>query len=76
MKLNYSRIVIMDTVLPSVGAPAFSSLLDINMIATAGIERTDRHWRELLEGVGLRVLNIEVPAMGDGIIEDVLANND
>ena len=76
MKLNYSRIVIMDAVLPSVGALAFSSLLDINMIATAGIERTDRHWRELLEGVGLRVLNIEVPTMGDGIIEAVLANND
>ena len=75
MKRNYSRIVIMDAVLPSVGAPVFSSLLDINMIAVAGIERTDRHWRSLLEGVGLRVLNIEVPPMGDAIIEAVIADS-
>ena len=76
MKRNYSRIVIMDAVLPSVRAPVFSSLLDINMITLAGIERTDRHWRSLLEGVGLKVMNIEVPPMGDGIIEAVLGNKD
>ena len=76
MKRNYSRIVIMDAVLPSVGASVFSSLLDINMIAVAGIERTDRHWRSLLEGVGLRVSNIEVPPAGDGIIEAVIATNE
>ena len=74
MKPNYSRIIIMDAVLPSTGASTFASLFDINMIAIAGIERTDEHWRKLLEGVGLRVLNIEVPSMGDGIIEAVLAD--
>ena len=46
------------------------------MIALAGIEKTDSHWPELLEGEGLRVLKIEVPAMGVGIIEAVLASND
>ncbi|CAF9941853.1 MAG: hypothetical protein ALECFALPRED_009355 [Alectoria fallacina] len=74
MKPNYSRIVIMDHVIPSTGASAFSSLLDINMITLAGIERTDGHWRKLLEGVGLKVLYIEVPLMGDGVIEAVLAD--
>lgn len=64
----------MDTVLPSTGASTFASLFDINMIAIAGLERTDKHWRKLLEGVGLRVLKIEVPLMGDGIIEAVLAD--
>ena len=74
MKPDYSRVVIMDAVLPSRGASTFASLFDINMIAIAGIERTDEHWRKLLEGVGLRVVKIEVPVMGDGIIEDVLAD--
>lgn len=63
----------MDAVLPSQGASAYSSLLDINMIALAGIERTDPHWRELLEGVGLRVVRVEAGGMGDGIIEAVLS---
>lgn len=74
MKPNYSRIVIMDHVIPSTGASAFSALLDINMITLAGIERTDGHWRKLLEGVGLKVLYIEMPLMGDGVIEAVLAD--
>ena len=73
MKPNYSRIVILDAVLPSTGASTFASLFDISMIAIAGIERTDEHWRKLLEGVGLSVLKIEVPEMGDGTIEAVLA---
>lgn len=58
------------------GASALSSLLDINMIPLAGIERTDGHWRKLLEGVGLRILDIKVTSMGDGIIEAVLADED
>ena len=75
MRRNYSRIIIMDAVLPSMGASAYSSLLDINMIPIAGIERTNGHWRKLLEGVGLRILDIKV-SMGDGIIEAVLADED
>ena len=74
LRRGYSRIVIMDAVLPSMGASAYSSLLDINMITLAGIERTDRHWRELLEGVGMKVVNIKVPLIGDGIIEAMLAD--
>ena len=64
----------MDAVVPSTGASTVASLSDINMIAIASIERTDEHWRKLLEGVGLRVLKIEVPLMGDGIIEAILAD--
>ena len=44
------------------------------MIAIAGIERTDEHWRKFLEGIGLRILKIEMPLMGDGITEAVLAD--
>ncbi|KAL9032318.1 MAG: hypothetical protein Q9214_008018 [Letrouitia sp. 1 TL-2023] len=72
MKPKYSRIIIMDAVLPSIGASSFSALLDINMMTLAGIERTERHWRKLLHRVGLKVLDINVPPIGDGIIEAVL----
>jgi hypothetical protein len=59
MQKGYSRILIMDAVLPNTGAGAFESLLDINMMPLSGIERTERHWRELLEGAGLRVVKVE-----------------
>lgn len=63
-----SRLVIMDTVLPSIGATAYATLLDINMMTIAGIERTDRQWRELLEAEGLKIVDVKTPAVGDGII--------
>ncbi|KAL6716758.1 hypothetical protein ACLMJK_006326 [Lecanora helva] len=74
MKRGFSRIIIMDAVLPSKGASAFASLFDINMIAIAGIERTKTHWQTLLEGVGLTVKSVQTPFMWDGIIEAVLAD--
>ena len=66
----------MDVVLPSMGASAFSCLFDINMIPIAGMERTDGQWRKPLEGVGLRVVDIQMPLIGDGIIEAVLADEE
>jgi hypothetical protein len=74
MKRGYSRLLIADSVLPDVGASVFGSLFDINMMTLSGIERTERHWRELLEGEGLQVTNILPPkdGKGDSIIEVVL----
>jgi hypothetical protein len=59
MKKGYSRILIMDAVLPDKGAGAFECLLDINMMPLSGIERTERHWRALLGKVGLKVVKVE-----------------
>ena len=58
---NYSRIVIVDQVLPNTGASTLSSFMDLSMMNFAGMERTERQWRELLEGVGLSVVMIERP---------------
>ena len=72
MRAGQSRIIIMDAVLPNVGASVYQSLLDINMMPLAGIERTDRHWRELLQSVGLKVVKMEFVEIGDGIVEATL----
>lgn len=46
------------------------------MMTFAGKERTERQWRELLEGVGLTVVKVKGPGPGslslDGSIEAVL----
>lgn len=74
MKRGYSRLLIADSVLPNFGASLAASLLDINMMALSGIERTERHWKQLLEVDGLRVTKIIPPqdGRGDSIIEVVL----
>lgn len=69
---NYSRVVIVDQVLPNISVPSISSLLDISMMTFGGRERTEREWRSLLEGAGLSVLSIEQSKTGvpgsDGLI--------
>ncbi|KAF7957958.1 hypothetical protein EAE96_003525 [Botrytis aclada] len=72
MKKGYSRILIVDLVLPDVGASVFGSLLDINMMPLSGIERTEKHWKKLLEGEGLKVVNIQWPATAGGSRDCVL----
>ncbi len=46
------------------------------MMTFAGKERTERQWRELLEGVGLTVVRIKRPGPGslslDGSVEAIL----
>ncbi|KAF7954945.1 uncharacterized protein EAE97_000204 [Botrytis byssoidea] len=66
MKKGYSRILIVDSILPDMGASLFGSLLDINMMPLSGIERTEKHWKKLLEGEGLKVVNIQWPATAGG----------
>lgn len=50
-------------------------MMDISMMAFGGMERTEKQWRVLLEGVGLRVVGIEGPRegslTGDSVIEAV-----
>ena len=74
MTKGYSRLIIFDSVLPNVGTSVFDSLMDINMIAISGIERTERHWRNLMSSEGLQVTYILPPraGRGDSIIEVML----
>lgn len=57
------------------GASTFACMMDISMMAFGGMERTEKQWRVLLEGVGLRVVGIEGPRegslTGDSVIEAV-----
>ena len=68
--------MIVDQVLPTIDFSTFSALMDLTMITFAGVERTKKQWRELLEGAGLTVIKIEGSKMGslslDGTIEAVL----
>ncbi|TEY85897.1 hypothetical protein BOTCAL_0010g00370 [Botryotinia calthae] len=72
MQKGYSRILIADSVLPDMGASVFGSLLDINMMPLSGIERTEKHWKKLLEGEGLKVVNIQWPDTSGGSRDCVL----
>jgi hypothetical protein len=59
MKRDYSKLLINDNAIPDEGANPTSTAVDIIMLATfASRERTEADWRQLFEGVGLRVLNI------------------
>jgi len=59
MKPGYSKILVVDFVLPDVGAPLAPSLLDINMLALLnGMERTEGQWRDLFGSVGLEIVKI------------------
>ncbi len=55
---NQSRILISDTLVPRQGATRAMALQDLNMMAFAGMERTDEQWHELLQKAGLRLMKI------------------
>ena len=50
-----SKLIIIDLVLPRTNAGPFETLMDLQMIAFGGMERTEKQWRDLLEGEGLRI---------------------
>ncbi|KAJ0117894.1 Demethylsterigmatocystin 6-O-methyltransferase [Diaporthe amygdali] len=59
MKHGYSKLLIYENVLPAKGAASLVTTLDLLMMnSVCGLERTEGHWRRLLEGSGLRVVGI------------------
>ena len=68
--------MIVDIVLPDIGAELLPALFDINMMLIGGRQRTEREWRGLLKDVGLRVMKITGPKPGawtmDSVIEAVI----
>lgn len=59
MKRGYSRLLVYETVLPAQGASSLMTTLDLQLMnIVSGLERTESHWRKLLESVGLRVVGI------------------
>ncbi|KAI1417113.1 putative O-methyltransferase [Hypoxylon sp. FL1857] len=75
MKPGYSKLLIHEMIIPEQGASAFHAMLDMTMMAfNAGMERTERQWKQLLEEAGLTVVKIWLPPQddADGIVEAIL----
>ncbi|KAL8941855.1 MAG: hypothetical protein Q9216_001999 [Gyalolechia sp. 2 TL-2023] len=71
MKPNFSKLLISEFVLSDTNTALFPATLDIQMMGLhAGMERSERQWRSLLESAGLEVAKIwqEVRG-GEGVIE-------
>ena len=75
-----SKLVIADLLLPTTNARPFETLMDIQMLAFGGMERTEGQWRELLEGkegeegegeggVGLKIVEFVKPEEGASVSE-------
>ncbi|KAJ8126570.1 hypothetical protein O1611_g7070 [Lasiodiplodia mahajangana] len=59
MKRGYSKVFIVDMVLPPTGASAIQSTMDVEMMAiVSGWERTEDMWTKLINDAGLRVIKI------------------
>jgi hypothetical protein len=75
LKKDYSKILISEHVIPPKGAHYITTSLDMIMMTLfAASERTEEAWREMLEGVGLRIVKIWAYEMGtESLIECELA---
>lgn len=73
MAPDYSRILIVDFVLSDTDAPLMQAALDIQMMSIgAGVERSERQWRDLLDSVGLEISGIWNQSSGmESVIEAV-----
>lgn len=69
----YSRIIIVDFVLPDINVPRMQAAMDIQMMSIgAGVERSKRQWTELLASVGLKIAETWTTSPGmESIIEVV-----
>lgn len=66
MRPGYSRLLVNENVIPPIGANWQTTGLDVMMLALfASEERTEAHWRTLLEGAGLRI--IQIWGHGEGV---------
>lgn len=73
MAPDYSRILIVDFVLSDTDTPLMQAALDIQMMSIgAGVERSERQWRNLLDSVGLEITGIWSQSSGmESVIEAV-----
>ena len=59
MEKGYSKLLIVDMVVPETKAPFFAAGMDIAMMAQlTGMERTGTQWQNLLESAGFRITGI------------------
>lgn len=75
MKRGYSKLLIYEVVLPAQGATSLMTTLDLQLLSyVSGLERTEGHWKALLEVAGFRVARIVGhPRAVESVIEAELA---
>ena len=68
---RYSRILIVNLILPDKNVPLRASELDMAMLFLhSGAQRSAREWTELVESTGMEVVKIWYPpGDGDGVVE-------
>lgn len=71
MTPGYSKVIIVDMVLPDENVALRASEMDFYMIFMHnGSQRSEKEWRVLIEGAGLELIKIWYPNdSGDGVIE-------
>ncbi|KAF3055593.1 Demethylsterigmatocystin 6-O-methyltransferase [Daldinia childiae] len=75
MKPGYSKLLLHEMIIPETGASPLYAMLDMTMMCfNAGMERTERQWRELLETAGFEVVKVwpSPEVGGDGMVEAIV----
>jgi hypothetical protein len=73
MKPGYSKLWVLDGILPETNAPQGVVLMDIMMVVMLDAsERTKAQWHTLLKKDGLQIIGIDVRQDGFGLIEAIL----
>lgn len=59
MKKGYSKLLLYEVVMPSKGATTMACTMDMSLMSmNSGMERTEAHWKQMLESVGLKIVRI------------------
>ena len=71
MAKGYSTLLLSENVIPATGCHPHLSALDLMMMTVAGSqERTEQHWRELLESEGLKLVRLHsIPSCLKSVLE-------
>jgi hypothetical protein len=73
MKPGYSKILIFECVIPRTGAYWEATAGDILMMTQlSALERTEDHWRQLIEGSGLNLKIVKFWSSGQSDVENVI----
>jgi hypothetical protein len=60
MKKGYSKILLYEVVMPPKEATSMACTMDMSLLSmNSGMERTEEHWRNMINGVGLKVVRID-----------------
>jgi hypothetical protein len=67
---EHSRILIVEFIMPEVGATMSNAYMDHTMMTFAGVERTEKNFANLLDQAGLRLVKTwRAPGVPVGVVE-------